>query len=88
MEKEIANLPENEREAAKTEFAVFVVHNKLKEKAEQLPEDIPYEPSDYSPDADADGTYPDISQETKSRTTGTITVLPSWHRSNTSIHKA
>ena len=43
LEKEIAKLPEEEREAAKTEFAIFVVHNKLKEKAEQLPEDVPYE---------------------------------------------
>lgn len=35
-------LPEAEREAAKTKFAVFVVHNKLKTKAHSLPEGVPY----------------------------------------------
>ncbi len=41
VEKELLELPEEEREAARTKFAVFVVHNKLKEKAESLPEDLP-----------------------------------------------
>ena len=38
----IAELPEDQREAARPEFAIFVVHNKLKEKAANLPENIPY----------------------------------------------
>ena len=42
VETEIAKLPEAEREAAQTKFAIFVVHNKLKPKAHNLPEDIPY----------------------------------------------
>jgi len=29
VEKQLLNLPENEREAARTKFAVFVVHNKV-----------------------------------------------------------
>lgn len=41
MERELLALPEEEREAARTKFAVFVVHNKLKEKAKSLPEDLP-----------------------------------------------
>ncbi|KLO11607.1 PRTase-like protein [Schizopora paradoxa] len=44
VEKELLALPEEEREAARTKFAVFVVHNKLKEKAGTLPEDLPYYP--------------------------------------------
>lgn len=43
VEKELLKLPEDQREAQRTKFAVFVVHNKLKEKADQLPEDIPYD---------------------------------------------
>lgn len=35
-------LPHQEREGAKTKFAVFVVHNKRKSKLGSLPEDIPY----------------------------------------------
>ncbi|KAI9464630.1 hypothetical protein BJY52DRAFT_1250433 [Lactarius psammicola] len=35
-------LPHHEREGAKTKFAVFVVHNKLKPKVGSLPADIPY----------------------------------------------
>ena len=41
VEKEISTLPESEREAARTKFAIFVVHNKLKEKAAALPQDVP-----------------------------------------------
>jgi hypothetical protein len=41
VEKELLNLPEAERDAARTKFAIFVVHNKLKPKAEQLPPDVP-----------------------------------------------
>ena len=33
-------LPEHEREGAMTQFAVFVVHNKLKPKLGSLPADI------------------------------------------------
>ncbi|TDL23792.1 PRTase-like protein [Rickenella mellea] len=42
VERELLALPESERDAARTQFAVFVVHNKIKPKAEQLPPDIPY----------------------------------------------
>ena len=41
VEAELLNLPESEREAARTKFAVFVVHNKLKSKAGTLPPDVP-----------------------------------------------
>lgn len=41
VEKEILALPEDQREAAHTEFSIFVVHNKLKEKAASLPADVP-----------------------------------------------
>ena len=41
VEKELSALPEAEREALRTKFAVFVVHNKLKPKVEDLPADIP-----------------------------------------------
>ncbi|KAI0272484.1 PRTase-like protein [Gloeopeniophorella convolvens] len=41
-EKAALRLPESEREAAKTKLAVFVVHNKLKPKAGELPADVPY----------------------------------------------
>ena len=34
-------LPESEREAARTHFAVFVVHNKLKPKLGAIPDDVP-----------------------------------------------
>jgi hypoxanthine phosphoribosyltransferase len=40
VESELQLLPENERQAARTEFAVFVVHNKAKEKLAQLPPGI------------------------------------------------
>ncbi|CAL1714724.1 unnamed protein product [Somion occarium] len=42
VEREVAKLPEAERDAARTKFAVFVVHNKLKEKLAELPADVPY----------------------------------------------
>ncbi|KAK7686405.1 hypothetical protein QCA50_010629 [Cerrena zonata] len=42
VDEEVAKLPESEREAARTKFAVFVVHNKLKEKLANLPADVPY----------------------------------------------
>ncbi|KAH9066682.1 PRTase-like protein [Lactarius vividus] len=38
----LQSLPHYKREGAKTKFAVFVVHNKLKPKLGSLPEDIPY----------------------------------------------
>lgn len=41
VEREIAHLPEAEREAQRTKFAVFVVHNKLKPKLGALPDDVP-----------------------------------------------
>ena len=41
IEREILALPEEQREAARTEFAIFVVHNKLKKKAADLPADLP-----------------------------------------------
>ncbi|KAH7890747.1 phosphoribosyltransferase-like protein [Phlebopus sp. FC_14] len=42
VELEVQALPESEREANRTEFAVFVVHNKLKPKLGSLPSNIPY----------------------------------------------
>ncbi|KAI0675548.1 PRTase-like protein [Trametes maxima] len=42
VERELAQLPEAEREAKRTAFAVFVVHNKLKPKLAEIPADIPY----------------------------------------------
>lgn len=41
VERELATLPESERSAARTSFAVFVVHNKLKPKLKELPPDVP-----------------------------------------------
>lgn len=41
VERDLASLPESEREAQRTKFAVFVVHNKLKPKLAELPTDIP-----------------------------------------------
>ena len=41
VERELAQLPEAEREAKRTKFAIFVVHNKLKPKLADLPPDIP-----------------------------------------------
>jgi len=42
IETELLDLPEAEREAQRTKFAVFVVHNKLKPKVKELAPDIPY----------------------------------------------
>ncbi|KAI0766935.1 PRTase-like protein [Trametes elegans] len=42
VERELAALPEAERDAKRTKFAVFVVHNKLKPKLASLPAEIPY----------------------------------------------
>ncbi|OSD03108.1 PRTase-like protein [Trametes coccinea BRFM310] len=42
VERELALLPESEREAKRTKFAVFVVHNKLKPKLAEIPAEIPY----------------------------------------------
>ncbi|KDQ61551.1 hypothetical protein JAAARDRAFT_31004 [Jaapia argillacea MUCL 33604] len=44
VERGLETVPESEREslAAKTKFAVFVVHNKLKPKLGELPPDVPY----------------------------------------------
>ncbi|EPQ56452.1 PRTase-like protein [Gloeophyllum trabeum ATCC 11539] len=44
VDRELEKLPTSEREAlaAKTEFAVFVVHNKLKPKLAELPEGVQY----------------------------------------------
>ena len=42
IETELLQLPESERDASRTQFAIFVVHNKLKPKAYELPPDIPY----------------------------------------------
>lgn len=43
-DKAVQLLPHHEREGAKTKFAVFVVHNKLKPKLGSLPNDIPLVP--------------------------------------------
>lgn len=42
VETELLALPEAEREAQRTKFAVFVVHNKLKPKVKELPLGVPY----------------------------------------------
>lgn len=41
VETELETLPEAERAAARTQFGVFVVHNKLKDKLGHIPADIP-----------------------------------------------
>lgn len=41
VERELQLLPESERAAKRAQFAVFVVHNKLKPKVADLPADIP-----------------------------------------------
>jgi hypothetical protein len=40
VERELALLPEAEREGQRTKFAVFVVHNKLKPKLGKIPDDV------------------------------------------------
>jgi hypothetical protein len=42
IDKELKNFPEADRDALRTKFAIFVVHNKLKPKLGTLPPDIPY----------------------------------------------
>ncbi|KAH7918718.1 PRTase-like protein [Leucogyrophana mollusca] len=42
VENELQAVPESERDALRTKFAIFVVHNKLKPKLGELPPDIPY----------------------------------------------
>ncbi|KAI0320866.1 PRTase-like protein [Amylostereum chailletii] len=42
VEKELLSLPEPEREAARTKFGIFVVHNKRKPKVGVIPSDIAY----------------------------------------------
>jgi len=42
VEAALLELPESERDANRTKFGVFVVHNKLKPKKATLPENIPY----------------------------------------------
>ena len=44
VESELLNFPESERDALRTRFAVFVVHNKLKPKLSVLPSTVPYVP--------------------------------------------
>lgn len=45
LQKDVENavqlLPESEREGLKTQFAIFVVHNKLKPKVGTLSADVP-----------------------------------------------
>ncbi|KAI6044296.1 PRTase-like protein [Pisolithus marmoratus] len=42
IERHLLDLPESEREANRTEFAVFVIHNKSKPKVGVLPSNVPY----------------------------------------------
>jgi len=42
VEHELQDVPEAERDALRTKFAIFVVHNKLKPKHADLPPDVPY----------------------------------------------
>ncbi|KAI0048096.1 PRTase-like protein [Auriscalpium vulgare] len=42
VEEQVLLLPESERDAQRTKFAIFVVHNKLKPKVGKLPADVPY----------------------------------------------
>ena len=42
VEREIQALPEAEREAARTKFGIFVVHNKRKTKLGTIPDDVKY----------------------------------------------
>jgi uncharacterized protein len=41
VEQDLEALPEPQREAARTKFAIFVVHNKLKPKLAEIPPDVP-----------------------------------------------
>ena len=42
VEREIQTLPEAEREAARTKFGIFVVHNKRKTKLGTIRNDVKY----------------------------------------------
>jgi len=42
VDDELQSYPESERDALRTKFAIFVVHNKIKEKKGILPADVPY----------------------------------------------
>lgn len=42
VENELQDVPEAERDALRTKFAIFVVHNKLKPKHADLPPDVPW----------------------------------------------
>lgn len=50
VEAELLKLPESERKQNYPEFAVFVVHNKLKEKIGKLPATVPYYAAAEVPD--------------------------------------
>lgn len=41
VDTELQKLPSSEREKNRPEFAIFVVHNKLKEKVGKLPATLP-----------------------------------------------
>jgi hypothetical protein len=41
IERDLEALPESQREAARTKFAIFVVNNKLKPKLAELPPGVP-----------------------------------------------
>ena len=41
IESELLLLPESERDSKRTQFGIFVVHNKLKPKLWELPPNIP-----------------------------------------------
>ena len=41
VDRELAQLPASEQPTTPTQFAIFVVHNKLKEKIGNIPSEIP-----------------------------------------------
>jgi hypothetical protein len=45
VESELQSLPESERDSKRTQFAIFVVHNKLMPKLWELPPNVLYVPS-------------------------------------------
>lgn len=49
IEKLLLELPEAERDAQRTEFGIFVVHNKRKPKLGKLPTDLPCVSETYMP---------------------------------------
>ncbi|KDQ13102.1 hypothetical protein BOTBODRAFT_67053 [Botryobasidium botryosum FD-172 SS1] len=56
VELQLLAFPEEERDALRTKFAIFVVHNKLKPKRGTLPPGLPYFSGDDLPDVWCD--YP------------------------------